>query len=159
LQVLQTCLTHFWKSVSLLKNIFTLFWVPLPFDLILEQKKNHSANIVASLASVGKWCPIPLNASKFGKCYKFGELVKYFWENIMVIILNILVILLKILRGGQNDDWQNVKSWKKIRTWKRRSECQKSKRSELWQTDQNVKSDLWHLAFLTWRNLTWPNLT
>jgi hypothetical protein len=51
------------------------------------------------------------------KCYKFGELVKYFWENIMVIILNILVILLnilvillKILRGGQNDDWQNVKS-------------------------------------------------
>jgi hypothetical protein len=47
---------------------------------------------------------------KFGKCYKFGELVKYFWENNMVIILNILVILMKILRGGQNNDWQNVKS-------------------------------------------------
>ena len=125
MQVLQTCLTHFWKSVSLLKNIFTLFWVPLPFDLILEQKKNHSANIVASLASVGKWCPIPLNACKFGKCYKFGELVKYFWENIMVIILNILVILMKILRGGQNNDWQNVKSWK---------------RSEHGKGDQNVKN-------------------
>jgi hypothetical protein len=40
-----------------------------------------------------------------------------------------------LMRRGRNDNWQNVES-------RKRSEHQKSKRSELQQTDQNVESNL-----------------